>query len=141
MKELIKILPVILNLLVGFISFKMAIKCLLNKKFLPFHEKAAGKLWDEIEYFLQELILSIIRITGLGFLIISLLLIICPVVNYFVPNMFYGYLIPIIALIFSVGLFIINLNLSMKSKANTPWKGSLYASVVILISIIISIFS
>jgi hypothetical protein len=141
MKELIKILPAILNILVGIVSLRMALKGLLNKKFLPFHEKAAEKLWEEIDHPLQQVILSFMRITGLGFLIISVLLIVCAVVNYFMQGMFYRLFIPCIALIFSTGLFIINFNLDRKSNAQTPWKGSVYASVIIMSSIIISFFS
>jgi uncharacterized membrane protein HdeD (DUF308 family) len=78
------------------------------------------------------------RLAGLGFLIIAILLLAFPVINYFIPNDFYKYSIPIVALIFCTGLFAINYSLYKKTKAETPWKGSLYAMVAIIAGIIIS---
>lgn len=137
MKEII---PVALYFIVGIISLVMAVKALFSNKFLPFHEKAAGKQWNEIDNSLKLLILSFLRLIGLGFLIVSILLIVCPIANYFTPNKFYKYSIPVIALIFCIGLFVTNYLLYKNTKANTPWKGSLYAMVIIIAGIIISIF-
>ena len=108
MKELLKIVPIVLYLIVGLISLVMAFRSLFSNKFLPFHEKAADKPWNEIENPLKLVILSFMRLSGLGFLIISILLIVCPIVNYFVPNVFYKYTIPVIALIYCMGLFVNN---------------------------------
>jgi hypothetical protein len=140
MKEIIKIIPVVIYLMAGIVSLLMAYKNLFSAKFLPFHEKATGRSWNEIDYPLKQIILSLMRISGLGFLLISIILIVCPVVNYLIPNMFYKYFVPVLALIFSTGLFIINFVLYKKTKAITPWKGSLYAALIILLGIIISVF-
>ncbi len=141
MKEIFKIIPVVLYLFVGVISLVMAFKSLFSTKFLPFHEKAAGTLWDEIENPLKLVILSLLRLAGMGFLILSVLLLVCPLVNHFNPNTSYKYLIPVIALIFCMGLFANNYYLHKKTKSDTPWKGSLYAMFVIIAGIIISIFN
>jgi len=69
------------------------------------------------------------RFAGLGFLIIAILLLAFPVINYFIPNEFYKYSIPIVALIFCTGLFVFNYLLYRNTKADTPWKGSLYAMI------------
>lgn len=130
-----------LYLLVGMVSLAMAFKSLFSTKLLSFHEKAAGTLWDEIEYPYKLVILSLLRLAGLGFLIMSILLIVCPLVNYFIPNTFYKYSIPVIALIFCTGLFANNYYLYKKTKADTPWKESLYAMFVIIAGIIISILN
>ena len=66
---------------------------------------------------------------------------VCPIVNYFIPNIFYKYAVPVIALIYCTGLLINNYYLYKNTKADTPWKGSLYAMFVILAGIIISIFN
>lgn len=119
----------------------MAFKSLFSIKYLPFHEKAAGKLWNEIDHPLQLVILSILRLGGLGFLAISILLIVCPLVDFFIPNIFYKYFIPIIALIYCTGLFFNNYNLYRNTRADAPWKGSLYAMFAVIAGIIISIFN
>lgn len=141
MKEILKIIPILLYLIVGVISMVMAVKSLFSTKFLPFHEKAASKRWDEIDNPLKLVILTFMRLAGLGFLIISILLLVFPVINYFIPNNFYGYSIPIVALIYCTGLFVINYLLNKKTKADTPWKGSLYAMLAIIVGIIISILN
>jgi hypothetical protein len=141
MKEILTIIPIALYFIVGIVSLSMAIKTIHSTKYLPFHEKAADTSWDEIENPLQVVILTFLRLTGLGFLIIAILLMVCPVVNYFVPNVFYKYSIPVTGFIYCTGLFIINYSLYRKTKAVTPWKGSLSAMVIITAGIIISIFN
>jgi hypothetical protein len=141
MDRIIDIIPILLYMIIGVISMVMAFKNLFSARFLPFHEKAANKKWDEIDTSLKLVILSLLRLSGLGFLIISILLLVFPVINYFVPNMFYKYSIPIIALIYCTGLFIINYLLFRRTKEDTPWKGSLYAAMILIVGIIISILN
>jgi hypothetical protein len=140
MNGVLKIIPIVLYCIVGIICLYMAFKNILAKKYLPFHEKAAGRLWDDIEEPMKLVILTFMRLSALGFLIISILLIVYPVVNLFIQNIFYQYSIPVLALIYSAGLFIINFSLYKKTNVETPWKGSLYASFIILCGIIISMF-
>jgi hypothetical protein len=140
MKEILKIIPIVLYMFVGIISMLMAVKNLFSTKFLPFQEKATNKNWDEIDNPLKTVILTLLRLAGLGFLIISILLLVFPIINYFIPNNFYKYSIPVVALIFCTGLFVINYLLYRKTRAETPWKGSLYAMGAIIASIIISVF-
>ena len=141
MDEILKIIPILLYMIVGVISMIMAVKNLFSTKFLLFHEKAANKQWDEIDTPLKLVILTLLRLSGMGFLVISILLLATPIINYFIPNKFYKYSIPIIALIYCTGLFVINYILYKKTKSDTPWKGSLYAIVIIIIGIIISILN
>jgi hypothetical protein len=141
MTVFLKIFPVVLYFSVGLICLAMAIKCLVSDKFLPFHEKAAGEQRDEIEEPLQLVILSFLRLAGLGFLVVAILLMACPVVNYFLPNIFYTYAVPAIALIFCMGLLINNYNLYKRTKADTPWRGSLYAMILIIAGIVVSVFN
>jgi hypothetical protein len=141
MNELLKILPLALYFIVGLISLVMTFKCFCSNKYLPFHEQAAAIPWNEIDDRLKLVILFLLRLGGLGFLVIAILLLVFPVVTYFVPNKFYQSSIPVIALIFCTGLFINNYLLCRKTKADTPWKGSLYAIGILMAGIIISIFN
>jgi len=141
MDRIIDIIPILLYMIIGVISMVMAFKNLFSTRYLPFHEKAANKQWDEIDTSLKLVILSLLRLSGLGFLIISILLLAFPIINYFVPNILYKYSIPIIALIYCTGLFIINFLLYRRTKEDTPWKGSLYAAMILIVGIIISILN
>lgn len=124
---------------IGIISFMMALKSVFSKKYLPFHEKAAGKPWNEIDRPLQIVILSILRLGGLGFLMMSILMVVCPLVDIFAPSIFYKYFIPILAFIYCTGLFANNYYLYKKTKADAPWKGSLYAMFAVIAGIVISL--
>jgi hypothetical protein len=141
MKEILLIIPVVLYIIVGAISLLMAFKNLFAKRLLPFHEKASGKRWDEIEDPMKFVILSMLRLVGLGFLIMAIILLVFPLLNYFIPNEFYKYFIPGIAFIFCTGLFVINYSIYRKTKADTPWKGSLYAMFIIIVAFVISTFN
>ncbi len=141
MNTILKIIPILLYAIVGVISMVMAVKCLFSNKFLPFHEKAANKQWDEVDNHLMQVILTLLRLVGIGFFIISILLLVFPIISYFIPNKFYKYSIPVVALIYCTGLFVINYSLYRKTKVKTPWKGSLYAMLAIITAIIISILS
>jgi hypothetical protein len=138
MDEIVRIIPIVLYFLVGIISLIMVWETFFSKKFLPFHEEAAHILWDNIDYPFQQVILSLLRLSGLGFLVVSILLLVFPVVNFFIPNIFYTYSIPVLALVFCIGLFINNYLLFKKTKVDTPWKGSLYAMGILLTGIVIS---
>ena len=139
MKELFKAIPLVLYLLVGIICSLMAFKCLSAQELLPFHKKAIGKQWNEIETSFKPVFLSLLRLVGLGFLIISILLIVFPAVNFGIPNVFDKYAIPGIALVYCAGLFLVNYRLHRKTGVDTPWKGSLYALFVLSAGILISV--
>jgi len=138
MKEVFSIVSVALYIVVGVICLTMAYKLFFSKKYLPFYEEAAGEPWDNLSKPLQYVILTILRISGLGFLVVGLLLIIFPCVNYFRPDTFVRYSIPVIAFIYCTGLFLFTYYLFKKTRANTPWIGSAVAMVTILIGIIAS---
>jgi uncharacterized membrane protein HdeD (DUF308 family) len=85
-------------------------------------------------------ILALMRVSGLGFLVIGLLLLIFPFVNYFIQDEFIKYSIPIVAAVFCFGLFLINYYLHKQTNSETPWRGSLIAAIGILLGIVLSFF-
>jgi uncharacterized membrane protein YvlD (DUF360 family) len=117
----------------------MAYKSLFAKKYLVFHEKAASIEWTKIDKRLQYVILTLMRISGLGFLVIALLMLVFPIVNYFIQDEFVRFSIPFLAFIFCSGLFIINYSLYKFTKSMTPWKGSLFAMIAIIAGVILSV--
>ncbi|MGO9482844.1 MAG: hypothetical protein ACLP05_13825 [Candidatus Kryptoniota bacterium] len=69
-----KIIPVFLYMIVGVVSLTMAYKNLFSNRLIAFQEKAAGKSWNEIEKGLQSVIIALMRVSGLGFLVVALML-------------------------------------------------------------------
>jgi hypothetical protein len=139
MKEVLNIISSVLYFLVAVISLLMAYKSMSAKKYMPFHEQAAGTSWESIDKPLQYVIITILRISGLGFLVVFLLMAILSFMNYFKPNPIIKVSVPVIAFIFCSGLFLFNFILYRKTRADTPWKGSLIAMFIILICFIISV--
>ena len=139
MYNVIKIVPTMLYIFIGIISLIMAFKCLFSTKFLPFHEAAYGKSWENVEKNLQYILIALLKISGLGFLTVTILLLTSPIANYFEPTLYLKFGIPMIALIFCTGLFIVNLKLFRQTHVKTPWKNSLFIMFVIVLSILISI--
>jgi hypothetical protein len=134
------LIPVIIYGIAGVISLIMAFKNLSLKRFIEFHEKAANVQWEDIDKPLQSVILALMKVSGLGFLVVAMLLLIFPVVNYFMQNEFIKYSIPVIALIYCSGLFLVNFYLHKQTDSETPWRGSLIVVISISAGIFISFF-
>jgi hypothetical protein len=133
-----RILPNAIDLLVGLVCLSMAYFNISARSYLAFHEKAAGKPWSEIEEGLGLVILALMKITGLGFLTVGLLLVACPAVAYFYPNQLYEFAAPALALLFCLGLVRVNKELATKTKAVTPWKDSGYIAILLFAGMIVS---
>ena len=65
MKGILNLISTLIYILLGIICLLMAYKSMFSKKYLPFHEEAAGKPWENIEKPLQNVIITILRISGL----------------------------------------------------------------------------
>lgn len=94
---------------------------------------------ENIDGKLQEILLALLRTSGLGFLVTGFLLALFMPLNYFIKDSFIKYASPAIALIFCFGLFLFNFRLYRRTGAETPWKGSVGAFVVILAALALSI--
>ena len=107
MKSALSFISIFLYLIVGIICLVMAYKSIFSKKYLSFHEKAAGKPWESLNEGLQYVILTILKVSGFGFLVVALLLITFPIFNYFMPHTFIKYSTPIVSFIYCFGLFLL----------------------------------
>ena len=139
MEIMIKIIPIVLYFIVGVISLVMGRKSLFSKGFIFFHEEAAGMSLGKLDQRVQNVILALMKTTGLGFLVVGMLLLVFPVIGYFKSDIIVTFGIPIVCCIYCLGLFLANYQLHKKSGVATPWKGSLIVMVIILVGIILSI--
>ena len=134
-----KIVDSVLFLIVGLITFIIGLRFLLSKRFFNYHREAIGLEWDDINKSIQLIILAIMKMAGIGIVCLSVLIITYPFLVFTYDNIFVKYLVPIISLIFWTGTFGITFKVHKKTKANTPWKGSLFSIILIFIAILISI--
>lgn len=47
--------------------------------------------------------------------------------------------LPLVSLVFCMGLYGVNLRLHRRTGARTPWRGSLYAAIAIAVGLVVSI--
>jgi len=136
------LLQLIATCLYGFvavIALVMALESLRARRFLHFHEAAAAQSWDELGAGVQAVILSLLRLTGLGFLLVALQLAIVAVAGNFHPGPIVTLALPLLSLLFCAGLCAVNLQLHRRTGAATPWRGSLYAAIAIAAGLVVSI--
>ncbi len=133
-----KIIPVCLYMIVGVVALTMAYKNMFSNRFIAFQEKAAGKSWDEIEKGIQSVLIALMRVSGLGFLVVALLLMVFPLAAYPGNNAFVQYAVPIVSLLYCLGLALFNYQLHVQTKVNTPWMRSLYAAGIVGAGLILS---
>ena len=138
MQSVIKIIPIILYFIVGVISLVMAQKSIFSKGFISFHEESAGTSLEKLDQKVQNVIRALMKTTGLGFLVVGLLLVVLPVMNYFKSDLIIGSGIPFICGIYCFGLFLVNYQLHKKSGVKTPWRGALIAVLILAVGITIS---
>jgi len=140
MSTVITFIPLAIYLLSGIICLAMAFKCFTTGSFLPFHEKAAGVKWGSIDENLKRVILTILRISGSGFLVTAIVLILFPLVNIVKQDAFLDLAVPAIALAFSSCLSLFNYRLSRQTGSETPWKAAVMVTAMLVVAFILSLF-
>lgn len=140
MNEIFKLILSIIYLLVAVVSLMMAYECLSAKKYLGFQEKAFKDAWKAMSEPAKATYLFQLRISGLGFFVSASILVVAIIELYLSPDSIGVYLLPFVALIFCIGLFYNNLQLSKKIDSYAPWRGSLGAVIAIAVGILISFF-
>ena len=138
MNDLVKESYILIYWFVGIISIIMGVKLLTAKKFLPFHEQASGTTWESIDARVRLVISALMKVAGLGFLVNSALMIMFPWVAVGPNGIFFKYAIPSVGFLYCLGLFVVTFDLYRKTRAQTPWKKSLVAMVLILIGMFLS---
>jgi hypothetical protein len=135
--EILKIVYSGIFLSVGAITLGVSLKFLLSQEFFSYHAEAAGLKWNEVSKPLQTVILAIMKMAGLGTLCLSITVILYSILI-FSNNSVLKYIIPPVSLLFWSGTGGVTFAVYKKTKANTPWKGSLFCVVLIIVAIIIS---
>lgn len=134
----LQIVVTCLYAIVAIVALAMALKSLRARELLPFQEAAAAQPWGELGVGLQAVILSLLRMSGLGFLIVALQLGVVAVAGNFHEGLVVTLILPLLSLLFCAGLCSVNLRLHRQTGAQTPWRGSLYAAIAITVGLVVS---
>jgi hypothetical protein len=139
MSTVLQLVPTCLYTLVGILSLVMATETLRAGKFLSFHEAAAGQPWDTVGTRLQAVIITLLRLSGLGFLIVGLGLLLAAVANNVRGGLGVTLALASLSLVFCLGLAVFNRRLQTQTSAPTPWRGSLFAAIAVAVALVLSI--
>lgn len=127
-----------LYVMVGLITLMVGIMFLTARQFFPYHAQATGLSWDQVTPSLRPVFLAVMRVAGLGFLSVAILMILFPILTLMMPNPYLKLGIPLTGLVFWTGMFLVTYNVHRKTQADTPWKNSLVAMGMVLIGIVLS---
>ena len=139
MSTVFQLVSTCLYVFVAIISLVMALKSLRADAFLSFHEAAAGQPWDTIGNGLRAVIITLLRLTGLGFLVAGLGLLVAAVANNIHGGLGVTLAPAALSLLFCLGLTVFNRRLQTRTGAPTPWRGSLYAAAAVAVALVLSI--
>ena len=138
MSHTIRWILAVLFVPLGLVSLLMAFKSFFSRGFLPFHEKAVGRRWDEVDHGLQHVVTALKQSTGLGFAVVGLQLVVFPFLDFVKSDPLLLRSVGFSSFLFCAGLAFVNYRLKERTGAATPWLGSLFAAGAILAAIIAS---
>ena len=132
-------LTAVLSFLVGLVSPRMAVKGLSAKEWLPFHRTAAAVDWTSLPQRLRVLLLFLVRMTGLAFLVLVLLLMSVSILLPLSPEPFVDLAILGSGTAYCVGLGILTRWLRRETGADTPWRGAFAAAGVLALASLLAL--
>ena len=121
---------------VGVVALMMAWRGVTAKSLLPFHQAATSRPWTELSTGQQSVAAALTRSLGVGFLAAGCALLVACVAAVAHQDVA-TYSLAAIALVFCAGLALINRRLQLETSSGTPWKGSLYAAVAIMVAVVL----
>ena len=124
----------------GIATLSVSLRFLLSKEFFPYHAEVTNLKWSDVPNEFRILIIALMRMAGFGILVISLLLLGASVFNFWDSSSIIKFSIPVVGLVFWSGSFTVTFGVFQKTKANTPWQGSLLCVVLLVFSIFVGIF-
>jgi hypothetical protein len=134
MGQVFQVIAVILYALIGLVALVMAYKTFTSAGLLPFHEQAAGRRWEDVDAGLRSVVTALMRLTGLAFAIIGSQLIALPLLGLMTHDSLAVSVAASAGLVFCLGLFMVNYLLNKATGVDTPWRGSLYGTLAILVA-------
>jgi hypothetical protein len=115
------------------------VKNIRSKGLLPFQSNAAGMAWKAIDERLQAVIVALMRIAGLGFLVVGFLLLAFPAVSHLGHHPVSGLGLVGLPFAYCLGLSVVNRQLARRTGARTPWKGALVAALVLAVAMALAL--
>lgn len=123
----------IFSLIFGFIY-------LTRRQFMPYHEIALGKEWEELETNLQTLLLALMRVAGGGLLATGLIICLLIYLYTITEEKTILFILPIPTFISSFASLLATLMVTKNTPAKPPLKLSIFCLILIFIGFFFSFF-
>jgi len=120
-----------LTMLFG-IDMALALRFLTAKAFFPYHQAASGLAWSEVPGGLQAVLLAVLRVGGLGLLVLALAQLAAAVALVTFGATLVAWLALLSSVVYWVGMFLVTFGVHRRSGANTPWRASGVAAALAL---------
>ncbi len=112
---------------------------LIKNQFMPYHSRAIGLSWSDLEENMQVLIIALMRAAGGGFLATGLAMLILLIIPWRAGDTWSMYAIPAISLCISLGTLYATLLVKTRTPGTPPVILSFIALVLTIIGFIFSI--
>jgi hypothetical protein len=112
---------------------------LVRSQFMPYHQEALGKPWQQLDQGLQALLLGLMRTAGGGLLAGGISLIILLFIPYRAGEAWSLYAIPVIGLMTALPAFYATIFIRSRTQAHTPVAAGATGVGLIVIGFILSL--
>lgn len=141
-KMKLKTISTVLYLVISVIALAMSMVFLGAGEFFPYHAEASGLKWSEITPGLQLVLMSLIRLAGLGWLVFALGLGFLTTYCYHIRDgRVVRFVIPGLILIYFGGVFGITFYVYLQTRAATPWTSTVGVIILDILAFACSMLS
>ncbi len=123
-------------LIVAIFSIIFGLIYLTRDRFMPYHEIALSKKWEQLEISVQTLLLALMRVAGGGFLVTGLTILFLNYLYFITSVSIILIIIPLLCLITSFSSLFATLMVTKKTPAQPPLKLSIFSLILVVIAII-----
>ena len=112
---------------------------LVRSRFMPYHQEALGKSWQQLDQNLQALLLGLMRTAGGGLLATGVSVAILLLIPFRAGESWSKYSIPVIGLLCAIPALYATILIRSRTQARTPVVASSIGVGLIMIGFILSI--
>lgn len=121
------------------LSMVFGIIYLIRSQFMPYHQEAIGKSWQQLDQRLQALLLGLMRTTGGGLLAGGISMAILLLVPFRAGESWSRYAIPTIGLVTALPAMYATILIRSRTQAHTPIAASTIGVGLLVIGFILSL--
>ena len=127
--------------LVGLLGFVFAYIYLSRPEFMPYHADAVGMSWNEVDASIKVLIIALMRVSGGGWLAISLSITLLLVARIKFQKIYFGFALVLVGLGGLIPTLYATLYVRANSPADPPWMAAAGGILLLIIALVLDCIS